>query len=390
MLSNKIYKHFFIELSRYFFLVLFTFSIIVWAVQAVNFLDLIVEDGHGVTVYLNYSLLNIPKILTKFVPLSFLIALFLTILKFDGESEFLILWTSGLNKMKIVNFFLKVSILVTILQLLFSSLINPKFLNQSRSLIKSSNLDYISTMIKSKQFNDTIDGLTIYVEEKKPNGVLKNIFIRDDGRVLKGLENSKDSNNVTIYAKEGKIEEGSLGSYLALRNGTIQKENKENEIVSINFIKTNMQMEGLKTKSIIMPKIQETSSKILIECMISKNKNTKILNCPKTKAKIDTLAELNRRFGMPLYIPAITLILSFLLISRTESKKKGLYKYFYFIIGFVILVTAEILVRYSGKSLLYSSMYYFIPLISIPFLYFLLFPIIIGLIQNVVQSLEIY
>ena len=373
MLSNKIYKHFFIELSRYFFLVLFTFSIIVWAVQAVNFLDLIVEDGHGVTVYLNYSLLNIPKILTKFVPLSFLIALFLTILKFESESEFLILWTSGLNKMKIVNFFFKVSILVTILQLVFSSLINPKFLNQSRSLIKSSNLDYISTMIKSKQFNDTIDGLTIYVEEKKPNGVLKNIFIRDDGSVLKSLENSKDSNNVTIYAKEGKIEEGSSGSYLALRNGTIQKENDKNEIVSINFIKTNMQMEGLKTKSIIMPKIQETSSKILIECIISKNKNIDILNCPKTESKVDTLAEMNRRFGMPLYIPAISLILSFLLISRNESKRKNLYKYFYFGLSFLILVVAEILVRYSGKSFFYSYLYYFIPLISIPFFYYLLF-----------------
>ena len=373
MLSNKIYKHFFTELSRYFFLVLFTFSIIVWAVQAVNFLDLIVEDGHGVTVYLNYSLLNIPKILTKFVPLSFLIALFLTILKFESESEFLILWTSGLNKMKIVNFFFKVSILVTILQLVFSSLINPKFLNQSRSLIKSSNLDYISTMIKSKQFNDTIDGLTIYVEEKKPNGVLKNIFIRDDGRVLKGLENSKDSNNVTIYAKEGKIEEGSLGSYLALRNGTIQKENDKNEIVSINFIKTNMQMEGLKTKSIIMPKIQETSSKILIECIISKNKNIDILNCPKKESKVDTLAEINRRFGMPLYIPVISLILSFLLISRNENKRKNLYKYFYFGLSFLILVVAEILVRYSGKSYFYSYLYYFIPLISIPFFYYLLF-----------------
>ena len=112
------------------------------------------------------------------------------------------------------------------------------------------------------------------------------------------------------------------GNYLSLRNGTIQKENDKNEIVSINFIKTNMQMEGLKTKSIIMPKIQETSSKILIECMTSKSKNIKILNCPKTDAKIDTLAELNRRFGMPLYIPAISLILSFLLISRNESKEK--------------------------------------------------------------------
>ena len=373
MLSNKIYKHFLFELSRYFFLVLFTFSIIVWAVQAVNFLDLIVEDGHGVAVYLNYSLLNIPKILTKFIPLSFLIALFLTILKFENESEFLILWTSGLNKIKIVNFFFKISILVTILQLIFASLINPKFLNHSRGLIKSSNLDYVSTMIKSKQFNDTIEGLTIYVEEKKQNGVLKNIFIRDDGRVLKSLENSEDSNNVTIFAKEGKLEKGSNGNYIVLRNGTIQRENKKKEIISINFLKTNMQLEGLQTKSIIMPKIQETSSKLLIDCIFSEDRKIKILNCPQVNSKIDTLAELNRRFGMPLYIPAISLILSFLLISRNESKRKNLFKYFYFGLSFLILITAEILVRYSGKSFFYSYLYYLLPLICIPFFYLLLF-----------------
>ena len=137
-------------------------------------------------------------------------------------------------------------------------------------------------------------------------------------------------NNVTIYAKEGKIEQGPNGNYLVLRNGTIQKENKENEIVSINFIKTNMQMEGLQTKSIIMPKIQETSTKILIDCITSNKIKIEILNCPQTDTKIDTLAELNRRFGMPLYIPGISLILSFLLISRKEQKRNSLYKYFYF------------------------------------------------------------
>ena len=61
---------------------------------------------------------------------------------------------------------------------------------------------------------------------------------------------------------------------------------------------------------------------------------------------------------MPLYIPGISLILSFLLISRKEQKRNSLYKYFYFGLSFVILVTAEILVRYSGKSFLYS--YYII------------------------------
>ena len=372
MFSNKIYRHFFREVSKYFFLVLFTFSIIVWTVQAVNFLDLIVDDGHAVSVYLHYSLLNISKIITKFIPLSFLLALFLTILKFNDDNEFMILWTAGLNKMKVVNFFFKVSLLVTILQLLFASFINPAVLNHSRSLIKSSNLDFISSMLKSNQFNDTVEGLTIYFQEKDENNLMKNIFIRDDNQVLKGLERSKDSSNVTIFARKGKIEKKGK-NYLALENGTIQTENKDKEIQSINFKKTRLLLQGMQTKSIIQPKIQETSSGILVQCFSTKDMEINLLNCPKKKSKIDALAEINRRFGMPLYIPCVALLCSFLLMSRNESKRKNLYKYFYFGLAFIALIMAEILVRYSGKSYYYSYVYYLLPIMSVPVLYFLLF-----------------
>ena len=371
MLSNKIYKHFFLELSKYFFIVLFTFTAIVWAVQAVNYLDLIVDDGHAVTIYLGYSLLNISKILTKFIPLSFLLALFLTILKLEDESEFMILWTAGLNKIRVVNFFLCVSFIVTFIQITLASFINPEVLNYSRSLIRSSNLDFISSMIKTNQFNDTVEGLTIYVEEKDENDLMKNIFIRDDKKVLKGLDSPKDSGNITIFAEKGKIEKRGR-SYLALENGVIQTENKSKEIQSINFKKTSLLLQGMKTKSITQPKLQETSSIILMECLFKKDMEEKLLNCAK-KSKLDALSEFNRRFGMPLYIPYVAVLCSFLLIGRNDSKRKHLYKYFYFGIAFISLVMAEILVRYSGKSLNYSLIYYLIPILSVPLLYLILF-----------------
>ena len=371
MLSNKIYKHFFLELSKYFFIVLFTFTAIVWAVQAVNYLDLIVDDGHAVTIYLGYSLLNISKILTKFIPLSFLLALFLTILKLEDESEFMILWTAGLNKIRVVNFFLCVSFIVTFIQITLASFINPEVLNYSRSLIRSSNLDFISSMIKTNQFNDTVEGLTIYVEEKDENDLMKNIFIRDDKKILKGLDSPKDSGNITIFAEKGKIEKRGR-SYLALENGVIQTENKSKEIQSINFKKTSLLLQGMKTKSITQPKLQETSSIILMECLFKKDMEEKLLNCTK-KSKLDALSEFNRRFGMPFYIPYVAVLCSFLLIGRNDSKRKHLYKYFYFGIAFISLVMAEILVRYSGKSLNYSIIYYLIPILSVPLLYLILF-----------------
>jgi len=373
MLSNKIYKHFFLELSKYFFLVLFTFSAIVWAVQAVNFLDLIVEDGHAVSLYLNYSLLNIPKILTKFIPLSFLLALVLTILKFDSENELIILWTSGLNKIKIINFFLKIALIITFIQLFLAAFINPNVLNYSRSLIRNSDLDLISSAIKTNEFNDTLEGLTIYVEEKDELGIMKNVFIRDDSHKLSTIENQEKTASLTIIAKKGRLNSETKNS-LILENGVIHSENQSKEIQVIKFKKTELFFDDLKTKSIIYPKVQETSSKILLNCFFKKTTHTllkgdKDLKCHTKEERIEVLAEINRRFGMPLYIPLLALLSSFLLVSREETKVKGWYKYFYFGLAFTILITAEILVRYSGKSLTHGLFYYLLPFFCIPVLY---------------------
>ena len=367
MFSNKIYRHFFSELSKHFFIVLFALSAIVWAVQSVNFLDLIVEDGHSVVLYLQYSLLNVTKILTKFIPLSFLISIIITIEKFDADNELMALWTAGLNKIKIINFFFKISVLVTVLQLFLACIVNPAVLNLSRSLIKSSDINFVSGTIKTNQFNDTVEGLTIFVEKKSGNGVFKNIFIRDDNKIFKGLDNDENTSNLTLFAKRAKLLE-SKDNLLILENGTIHSENQEGKIQAVDFKKTRLSLAGMKTKSITQAKVQETKSKTLINCLLKTESEKKLLNCP-AEEKIEVLSEINRRFGMPLYVPFIALLCSFLLINREENKFSNLYKYLYGGLSFITLIMAEILVRYSGLSYYYSLVYYLFPLIFIPLLY---------------------
>ena len=367
MFSDKIYRHFFSELSKHFLIILFALSAIVWAVQSVNFLDLIVEDGHSVVLYMKYSFLNVVKILTKFIPLSFLISIIVTIEKFDSDNELMALWTAGLSKIKIINFFFKVSILVTILQLFLACIVNPLVLNYSRSLVKSSDINFVSGTIKTNQFNDTIEGLTIFVEEKNENGVFKNIFIRDDSKIFKSLDNDKNTSNLTIFAERAKLVDKN-NSFLILENGIIHSENKKGKIQAIDFKKTRLNLSGMKTKSITQAKVQETKSETLISCFLESANKKKLLNCP-SEEKIEVLAEINRRFGMPLYVPFIALLCSFLLINREESKFNNLYKYFYGGLSFGTLIMAEILVRYSGSSYYYSLVYYLFPVIFIPILY---------------------
>jgi lipopolysaccharide export system permease protein len=326
-----------------------------------------------VSLYLNYSLLNIPKILTKFIPLSFLLALVLTILKFDSENELIVLWTSGLNKIKITNFFLKIALIVTLIQLFLATFINPNVLNYSRSLVRTSDLDLIASIMKTNEFNDTVEGLTIYVEEKDELGIMKNIFIRDDSHRLGTIKNREKTVSLTIFAKKGRLNDKGKNS-LILENGIIHSENKSKKIQIIKFKETELTFDNLKTKSIIYPKVQETPSKFLLSCFFKKTthpllKGHKNLKCHAEKERIEILAEINRRFGMPLYIPILSLLSSFLLISREETKTKSWYKYFYFGLAFTILMTAEILVRYSGKSLTHGLFYYLLPFFCIPVIY---------------------
>ena len=53
----------------FFAITLFSSSIIIWVFQAVNFLDIIVEDGRNYLVYLNFSLLNFPNLGVPVSPL---------------------------------------------------------------------------------------------------------------------------------------------------------------------------------------------------------------------------------------------------------------------------------------------------------------------------------
>ena len=362
-MKNTIYKYFFHEFIRYFVVTLFAFAVIVWTIQSVNFLDLVIEDGHAFTTYFYYSLLTLSKVLTKLIPFCFMVALVLTISKLERDNEMIALWTSGLNKIYIVNLIFRISLLIMFIQIILTSAINPTLLNFSRSVIKNSQLEFVPSLLRERQFNDTVEGLTIFVEKKSKNQIYKNIFIRDEGKVLSKIGDESS----TIFAESGLMSDDEKN--LILYKGNIQKLNKEGDISIIKFEKTILNLAGLVTKSITEPKIQETSTFKILLCILKKNVN--MHNCQENKKSLmDIKIEFNKRFGMPIYIPLISVICSFLLSSRRDQKIYGYNKYIYFFVGFVILTISEIIVRYSGISWTHSIIYYLIPLLLLPIFYF--------------------
>ena len=166
MLQNKIYLNYLIQIFKTFLIILFGLSIIALTVRAVNFLDLIVDSGYDVTTYFKYSILNLFGIAPKFIPLSFLLALIIFILKHKQNSEFVILWTSGVKKVYLVHLFFVASTIILILYLIFTTFITPLALNKSRLILSNENFDSFVPTIRTQQFSDSFKGFTFIVEKK--------------------------------------------------------------------------------------------------------------------------------------------------------------------------------------------------------------------------------
>ena len=107
----------------FFLISLLSTSIIVWVFQAVNFLDVMIEDGRSFLIYIYYSALNLPKIITKILPFALFFSFFYVLGKYEINNELIILWNSGVNKIELVNFLLKISLIITILQIVITTFI---------------------------------------------------------------------------------------------------------------------------------------------------------------------------------------------------------------------------------------------------------------------------
>ena len=102
-MKKIIFKNFLRETTIFFLLSCSSVALIVWVIQAVNYLGFVTEDGHGLRVYFLYSIMNFPKIIDRILPFIFFISLFYIILTYENRNELNIFWINGINKMKFVK-----------------------------------------------------------------------------------------------------------------------------------------------------------------------------------------------------------------------------------------------------------------------------------------------
>ncbi len=363
-MKKIIFKNFLRETTEFFILSSCAVTIIVWVIQAVNYLEFVTEDGHSFKIYFLYTIYSLPKIFNKLLPFMFFFSIFLTLIKYEEQNQTLIFWTNGINKLTFINVIIGYSFFYLILNFFFSLYIVPMSQDKARSFIRESNIDYLPLLVKPKKFIDTVERLTIYTDKKYQN-TLENIIIKDSFTTTKSK---------IIYAKKGYFSENNDNNFLILSNGKILNIN-EGKTNSFNFNETQINLSKYTSKTTKTPKIQEVNTKNLYKCFFNNEKKTLI---PKNSLKFvcnDSLSlknkisqELFSRIFKPFYIPLLALIGGLLLIKSKNSQGYSQYKFKIFATAVITISISEISTKFYSANV-YESFFIFV----MPFLLFYLF-----------------
>ncbi len=371
-MKKILFRKLLFDCLTFFFITLFCSSLIIWVFQAVNFLDIMIEDGRDYLVYINYSLLNFPKIITKVLPFVFFFSFFYVISKYELNNELMIFWNFGVKKIQVINFLLKFSIILVLAQIILAGFVVPKTQDLARSFLRTSSVDFVESFIKQKKFNDTIKGITIYSDEKDDEGNLKNIYLKK--------EEKRNKNNFQItYAKKGNFIKKNNIQFLTLYEGeTINVVN--NKITNFKFSKSDFNLQNLESNAITYIKTQEVSTTKLIKCVMRLN-NLKFLNINTKDIIIENcqiqnlsniIKELYKRFIIPFYLPVLMLTILFLILKSKENVNYLNYRISVFLLGITAIIFSEMTLRFIEKDLFENINIFIIPIMMI-FLFYTIF-----------------
>ncbi len=370
-MKKILFKKLLFDYMSFFLIALLSSSIIIWVFQAVNFLDIMIEDGRDYLVYFSYSILNFPKIISRLLPFVLFFSLFYVTLRYETNNQLMIFWSFGVNKIQVINFIIKLSILLTIIQFLLTSLIVPKSQEIARSFLKNSTVNFFENFIKPQRFNDTIKGITIFSEKKDIRGNLYNLYLKK--------EIDKDNFQIT-YAKKGQFKEINNVPLLVLFDGeTIT--GKNDEITNFGFSKSDFPLNSLETNTTTYTKTQELSTYKLSKCIyylfhpnrkIKKKEIDKIENCSESNLR-NILKEIYKRTIIPFYVPILMLAPFLLILSSKENVSYTKIKIFTFLTGLFFIIFSETTIRLISENTVNNILLSIIPIIFFLTIYFYFF-----------------
>jgi lipopolysaccharide export system permease protein len=258
-------------------------SAAIWLAQSLRLIDLIVNRGLSIDIFLYLALLILPRFLDIVLPIGAFIAVLFTFNRLTSESELVAMRSVGLSHLALSR---PVLILAGIAFLMLMSL-SAYFLPASNRAFKDLQFEirnrFVSSLLQEGTFTTIADKLTIYIRSRDDRGEVTGLLIHD---------NREPKRPVTILAERGLFAETPAGSRIVMANGNRQQFDTEARKLSLlTFEHYTLDLDSLHDAPVV--RFREAQERFLDELFFPP---------PETDAalRFSFLVEAHRRLLVPL------------------------------------------------------------------------------------------
>jgi lipopolysaccharide export system permease protein len=198
-----------------FLLVLVGLTAAIWLTQALRDVDLMTSQGQTVLSFIGITSLVIPQLVLVIAPVALVIAVAHVLHKLATDSEIIVMNGAGMRPRTMLQPFVAVTVLVSLMMTMVSAYVAPESLRTLRRWLTEVRTDLVSNIVQPGRFIAIESGLAFNIRERRPNGLLIGLMM-DDRR--------DPAQRVTIIAERGEILKNEHGNFLILETGSIQRQ----------------------------------------------------------------------------------------------------------------------------------------------------------------------
>jgi lipopolysaccharide export system permease protein len=221
---NLLETYIFKRMVGAFILSLVTLSMTVWMTQALREFDLVTGQGQSIGTFFKLTLLLLPGLVTIVSPIALLIGVIYTFTLLNNDSELVVINASGAPQKTLLKPVLVLGLVAAIFTATMTLYFTPLSLRLWRTMITEVRADIVTTLLREGDFMKISEGLTFHLRSRLADGTLEGIFVSDS---------SAPDATVTYLAETGIILDNPVGTFLIMRDGTIQRRNKTDGAISM-------------------------------------------------------------------------------------------------------------------------------------------------------------
>lgn len=212
-----------------------------WINRAVVLFDRLIGDGQSALVFLEFTALGLPKLITTVLPIATFAGAVYVTNRMSSESELTVLQSTGSSPWRLARPVLVYGLCVGVMMSVLSHFLVPMAQSQLTQRENEISQNITASLLREGQFLHPTQNVTFYTREIATDGVLRDVFLSDRRDPAEGV----------IYtAAEAYLVRNGAGTTLIMVDGLAQRLNKsDTRLATAKFRDFSFDISGLVNQS---------------------------------------------------------------------------------------------------------------------------------------------